>query len=209
MPEPETGKVSVELSDGVARIALDRPGQLNALNYDIRGQLAAGLRQALSNADTRVILILGSGTRAFAAGADVEELIDLTPEQSLDLSLFIERFHAEIEMAPLPVVACIRGWCLGGGLELALAADIRVASNTAKFGLPEITLGILPGGGGVARLSRIAGTAAARHLCLTGRIIDAERAHRLASCRKSIPMPSSTAVSTTWPLPCQLSASLP
>jgi enoyl-CoA hydratase len=161
------------------QIAIDRPAHLNALNNELRGKLSAAIDDA-SARDVRVVVLSGSGRKAFAAGADIDELVDLTPAQSVALSGTIAALHDKLESLPVPVIAAIRGWCLGGGLELALAADIRIASETARLGLPEIKLGILPGGGGIARLVRAAGATAARYMCFTGAIIDAKRALELS-----------------------------
>lgn len=171
----DKGRITLDISEGVARIAIDRPAHLNALNNELRRQLSAAVDEA-SARDVRVVVLSGSGQKAFAAGADIDELFNLTPAESLALSGVIAEMHDKLESLAVPVIAAIRGWCLGGGLELALAADIRIASDTARLGLPEIKLGILPGGGGIARLVRAAGAAAARHMCFTGAIIDAKRA---------------------------------
>jgi enoyl-CoA hydratase len=173
-----TGRIALDISEGVARIAIDRPAHLNALNNELRGKLSAAIDEA-SSRDVRVIVLSGSGRKAFAAGADIDELVNLTPAESLALSGTIAELHDKLESLPVPVIAAIRGWCLGGGLELALAADIRIASETARLGLPEIKLGILPGGGGISRLVRTAGAAAARYMSFTGAIIDAKRALQL------------------------------
>lgn len=174
----DKGRITLDICEGVARIAIDRPAHLNALNNELRRQLSAAIDEA-SARDIRVAILSGSGQKAFAAGADIDELIDLTPAESLALSGAIAELHDKLESLPIPVIAAIRGWCLGGGLELALAADIRIASDTARLGLPEIKLGILPGGGGIARLVRAPGPVAARYMCFTGAIIDAKRALEL------------------------------
>jgi len=171
----DKGRITLHISEGVARIAIDRPAHLNALNNELRLQLSAAIDEA-SAGDIGVVVLSGSGQKAFAAGADIDELVNLTPAESLALSGAIAELHDKLESFPVPVIAAIRGWCLGGGLELALAADIRIASDTARLGLPEIKLGILPGGGGISRLVRAAGPVAARHMCFTGAIIDAKRA---------------------------------
>ncbi|MCS0494679.1 enoyl-CoA hydratase/isomerase family protein [Ancylobacter sp. MQZ15Z-1] len=168
------GRITLEIEDGIARIAIDRPAHLNALNNALRAELAGAVECAAAAPETRVIVLRGAGERAFVAGADIEELIDLDEAGSVALSDRIADFHDRLAALPVPVIAGIRGWCLGGGLELALAADIRLASENARFGLPEIKLGILPGGGGITRLKRLAPGAA--HMCLTGEIILAERA---------------------------------
>lgn len=171
--------VSLLISGRVAHVTLERRAHRNALNQRMRALLAARIAEAAATPEIAVIVLAGGGDAAFAAGADIEELSGLSPDESMALSASIAALHAQIEAVPQPVIAAVRGWCLGGGLELALAADIRIAGASARFGLPEITLGILPGGGGMARLTRTIGAAAARHLCFTGAIIDAPRAFAL------------------------------
>lgn len=172
----DTNQILLDISQGIARITIDRRAHLNALNSKMRAELSIAIDRAAATTDVHVIVLSGAGPKAFVAGADIEELIDLTPTASVALSTSIAELHEKLETIPLTVIAAIRGWCLGGGLELALAADLRIASETARFGLPEIKLGIVPGGGGIARVARIAGAPAARHLCITGAIIDAKRA---------------------------------
>jgi enoyl-CoA hydratase len=166
------------ISDGIARIAINRPEQRNALNASLRSDLHAALLALSENSDVRVLVLSGEGT-AFAAGADVAELETLDPAAGEALSLAIAQFHGSISDAPFVTVAAVRGWCLGGGFELALACDIVVAAEDAQFALPEIRLGIIPGGGGLARLTRAAGAATARYMALTGQMIDAPRARAL------------------------------
>jgi enoyl-CoA hydratase len=141
----------------------------------MRKQLAASFEEAENNPQIRAIVIAGAG-KAFAAGSDVSELRNLTASDSLQLSREIARFHSRISASRKPVIAAVNGWCLGGGFELALACDIRIASDKARFGLPEPTLGLVSGGGGMPRLARITGTGVARHMCLTAEIIDASTA---------------------------------
>lgn len=179
--------IRLRIRDGIAELTLNRPDQLNALNTGLREELASAVAEAASSGETRVIVLTGAGDQAFAAGADVEELVDLDPAGSEQLSLSIMTLHEQLRALPLPVVASIQGWCLGGGLELALACDIRIAAETARFGFPEVKLGIMPGGGGTARLVRAAGAPAARALCLTGEIIDAERAYQLGLVSRVVP----------------------
>lgn len=172
----EAALVSVVSEPPVGEIVIDRPGRLNALNEAVRRALAQAFEELESDPAVKVVVLAGSGGRAFAAGADVEELINLDPVASERLSLSIMAFHERIRSSRLATIASIEGWCLGGGLELALAADIRVASAAARLGLPEVTLGIAPGGGGMARLGALVGAANARAMCLTGEAIDAQRA---------------------------------
>lgn len=174
----EQGGILLTIDEGVANLVIDRPDRLNALNSHLRAELSAAIGKIEADENVRVLVLRGAGGRAFVAGADVEELIDLSPSDSIALSDFIADTHDRLAGLPLPVIAGIQGWCLGGGLELAVAADIRLASEKSRFGLPEIRLGILPGGGGIARLSRLA-PAAAAYLCFTGAIIPASRALEL------------------------------
>ena len=164
------------VSDGIARIEIDRPEQLNALNAALRNELDRAVAELAEHDDVRVLVISGAGTAAFAAGADVGELETLDRQAAEALSLSIAAFHRRLSEAPFPIIAMVRGWCLGGGLELALACDIVVAADDAQFALPEIKLGIIPGGGGLTRLIRAAGSSTARWMALTGQTIDARRA---------------------------------
>lgn len=179
--------VQLRIDEGIAELTLDRPKHLNALNSRLRRELETALATAAAHKDVRVLVLTGTGDRAFAAGADIKELVDLDPADSEELSLAVMAFHERLRALPLPVVAAIHGWCLGGGLELALACDIRIAAETARFGFPEVKLGVMPGGGGTARLVRLVGAAAARSLCLTGETIDAERAYQLGLVSRVVP----------------------
>ncbi|MBX3553108.1 MAG: enoyl-CoA hydratase/isomerase family protein [Pseudolabrys sp.] len=165
----------VEKKGTVAWIRLNRPAAANAINAQMRSELAAAFSDAAQDPAVRSIVIRGEG-KSFAAGSDVRELSALSPAQSVELSERIARFHAQIAETGKPVIAAIGGWCLGGGFELALACDIRIASQTARFGLPEPTLGLIAGGGGIPRLAKLAGPGVARHMCLTAEIIEANQA---------------------------------
>ncbi len=166
-----TGTVISTRQGGAAWLRLSRPKAANAIDNAMRDALSDAFEQALADPDVRSIVITGEG-RAFAAGSDVRELADLTALGSIALSERIARFHDRIAQAEKPVIAAINGLCLGGGLELALACDIRIAAQGARFGLPEPTLGLIAGGGGIPRLSKVAGPAIARHMCLTAEIVD-------------------------------------
>ncbi|MFN6977874.1 MAG: enoyl-CoA hydratase/isomerase family protein [Gemmobacter sp.] len=163
----------------VATVTVNRPRQLNALNAAVLAGLTETLADLTADRGVRVIVLTGAGDRSFIAGADIGEFIGATPEDALNLGARIRRVTALLTGAPQPVVARIGGFCFGGGLELALACDIRIAADSAKLGLPEIKLGILPGGGGTVRLTQIAGSSVARAMTLTGEPIDAPRAHAL------------------------------
>jgi enoyl-CoA hydratase len=165
----------LEISGSVAWLRLSRPQAANAINDEMRGELSAACDEAMGHAAVRSIIITGQG-KNFAAGSDVRELSALTPSESVTLSERIADFHLRIANSEKPVIAAVNGWCLGGGFELALACDIRIAAESARFGLPEPTLGLIAGGGGIPRLARIAGPGVARHMCLTAEIIDARTA---------------------------------
>jgi enoyl-CoA hydratase len=163
---------------GVAVLTIDRPEKRNALNVGVRSELIAALDQIADDDSVRVVVLTGAGEKAFVAGADIGEFAERTPlEQRQAMSG--RRVFDEIAAFAKPVIAMVNGFALGGGCELALACDLRVAADTARFGQPEINLGIIPGGGGTQRLPRVVGTGQAMRLVLTGEIIDAEEALRI------------------------------
>ena len=168
-----------DIRDGIATLTLNRPQAANALNSDMRAQLAKLLAELKGNSAVRAVVLTGQGARAFAAGSDIRELRELTPLQSVALSHEILLLQDALADLAQPSIAAIHGACLGGGLELALACDIRIAAENSRFGLPEIRLGIIPGGGGSVRLRQLIGPGAARRLCLTGEIIHSRRALEL------------------------------
>jgi len=159
---------------GVALITLDRPAALNALSFALLDEVATSLERLDVDMVTRVVVLTGAGEWAFAAGADITELVDQTPE----------RLRAEghfdawdrISAVGVPIVAAVRGFALGGGCELAMACDVLIAGDDARFGQPEIKIGVIPGAGGTQRLTRAVGKALAMDLILTGRTLDAPTA---------------------------------
>jgi enoyl-CoA hydratase len=165
---------TVEGNIGIA--TLNRPEKLNALDSNTRTELKEIVERA--EKEVRVLIITGSG-RAFAAGADINELVKRDPIMAIEASKLGTELFARIEELEIPVIAAINGLALGGGLELAMACDIRIASNKAKFGQPEINLGIFPGGGGTQRLPRLVGMGMAKKMVLTGEMISAEEAYRI------------------------------
>lgn len=167
--------VIVESKERAIWLRLNRPQASNAINDEMRSALWAALAEIESNRELRALVITGEG-KAFAAGSDVRELAALTPAESVALSERIAAFHHRLARLPIPVIAAVNGWCLGGGFELALACDLRVASEKARFGLPEPSLGLVSGGGGIPRLARLVGPGIAGHLCLSAEIVDAETA---------------------------------
>jgi len=165
--------------DGVHSITINRPDKLNALNRDTVNELGIAFAQAAADDDARVVVLGGAGEKAFVAGADIAEMHGYTPRQAQDFSRSGQRLMTAIERLRKPVIARIQGFALGGGMELAMACHLRIASDKARFGQPEINLGLIPGFGGTQRLLRLAGRGAALELCLTGAPIDAQRAHAL------------------------------
>ncbi|HEX2167039.1 MAG TPA: enoyl-CoA hydratase-related protein [Longimicrobiales bacterium] len=168
----------LDISDHVATITINRPDKRNALNAVVRRELIDVLDQLRTDDDARVIVITGSGEKAFVAGADIVEFAERTPLQQRE-AMQGRRVFDEVAAFPKPVIAMINGFALGGGCELALACDVRVAARSARFGQPEIRLGLIPGGGGTQRLPRLIGAGRALRLILTGDLIDAEEAYRI------------------------------
>ena len=171
--------INLSVRDGIARIAINRPKVLNALNRQVITELDKAASKVRLAEDIRVLIITGEGGN-FAAGADISEMVDLDQMSAAEFS-FNPTFN-DIEALPIPVIAAVDGYALGGGLELALACDIRLCSSKAKFGLPEIRIGIFPGAGGTQRLPRIIGHGRARELIYTGRQVDAQTAEAWGLC---------------------------
>ena len=169
--------ITVEKRGAVAVLTINRPDKLNALNNDVHREGVDALETLRRDGDVRVLVITGAGEKSFIAGADISEFAGQTPVTQRDL--FHEKtFFNSIDTFPKPVIAMINGFCLGGGCELALACDIRVCGENARFSQPEINLGIMPGGGGTQRLTRLIGEGRAMEMILTGDMIDAATAHK-------------------------------
>src|SRR3954463_2913962 len=170
----------------VAIITINRPQKLNALNIQTRAEGAAALDELREDESVRVVVITGAGEKAFVAGADIAEFEGRTAVTQRDVMTQRSLFTA-VDTFPKPVIAMINGFCLGGGGELALSCDIRVASEAARFGQPEINLGIIPGGGGTQRLTRLIGEGKAMELILTGDLIDARTAQEYGLVNMVVP----------------------
>jgi enoyl-CoA hydratase len=168
-----------EVKNQIAMITFNRPKVLNALNRQTMEELGDCLQQAEADSSVRVLILTGSGEKAFIAGADINELARCAPVDGKDTSLFGQAVLHRLETMGKPSIAAINGFALGGGCELALACSIRIASKTAKLGQPEVKLGIIPGYGGSQRLPRLCGKGMAHELILTGDIISAEEALRI------------------------------
>ena len=171
--------------DELALVRLDRPEVLNALNFELLRDLGAALDQVAAG-DARVLLVTGTGDRAFCAGADVKELIGRSLAATREGAAFGQAIFAKLDTLPIPSIALINGYAFGGGLELALACTFRLAARSARVGLPEIKLGLIPGYGGTQRLPRLIGEARALEMILTGRAVEAEEAERIGLVNRLI-----------------------
>lgn len=167
-----------EVRGRIAILTINRPEKRNALDGQVRCAFLGAIDTLARDTNVRAIVVTGAGDKAFVAGADISEFEGRTPVDQFRVMKAPTIFDA-VERCAKPVIAAVNGFCLGGGMELALACDIRIASRAAKFGQPEVNLGIIPGGGGTQRLPRIVGLGAAMRLILTGDLIDAAEAHRL------------------------------
>jgi enoyl-CoA hydratase len=164
--------IIIHKENNIATVSLNRPSSLNALNSELVAELAGAFDELSADSETRVVVI--TGEKNFAAGADITNMVELTPEEARDFA-FSDTYD-KIAGCPKPVIAAIEGFALGGGMELALCCDFRIAAPKAKMGFPEITLGIFPGAGGTQRLPRLIGLSKAKKLIFTGAIIRGEEA---------------------------------
>jgi enoyl-CoA hydratase len=181
------GTLHWKIGGPVATITLDRPEVLNALNAEMFDHLENIIQQLDAEEAVRVILITGSGDRAFAAGADIRALVETDAASGLAVSQRGQQVFGQIANCTKPVIACINGVALGGGCELALACTLRLASDKARLGLPEVKLGLIPGYGGTQRLTRLIGRSAALRLMLSATILDATEALRLGLVDEVVP----------------------
>jgi enoyl-CoA hydratase len=176
-----------ENQGNVAIIKFNRPKALNAINPDVIDELNDALDKIEGNASTKVLILTGEGDKAFVAGADIAFMANLPPLEARKWSMKGHELMFRLEGLPIPVIACVNGFALGGGTEIAMACDFIYASETAKFGQPEINLGIIPGFGGTQRLSRLVGKAMAKELCMTGLMISAAEGKAVGLVNKVFP----------------------
>jgi enoyl-CoA hydratase/carnithine racemase len=169
--------VQFEVQDGVGTIRLDRP-PMNALSAQVQQEIRGAAHEATTRADVRAVVVHG-GPKVFAAGADVKEMAAWSYQEMVDRSAALQASFTSVARIPKPTIAAITGYALGGGCELALCCDLRVAGDNARIGQPEILLGIIPGAGGTQRLTRLVGPARAKELIFTGRFVEAEEALRI------------------------------
>ena len=176
-----------EKSEGIATITINRPEALNAINEETILEILSELDDAKRDENIRVVVITGAGDRAFSAGADIKMMKDADPVKARELSRLGHRLSHEIEELEKPVIAAINGYALGGGLELAMACDIRIASENARLGQPEINIGLFPGWGGTQRLPRFVGKGLAKEMIFTGKMIDVRVAERTGLVNRVVP----------------------
>lgn len=173
----EYQNIVAENNDGILQITVNRPSKLNALNRETIQELHEVFSDARDEEDVKVIILTGNGEKAFVAGADISEFADFSPEEGKNLAAKGQKLLFDfIANFPKPVIAAINGFALGGGLELALAAHFRIASENAKMGLPEVSLGVIPGYGGTQRLAQLVGKGRAMEMIMTAGMIDANQA---------------------------------
>jgi enoyl-CoA hydratase len=179
--------ITVEFSEGISTVAISRPKALNALNSATLAELGQAVQEAEDNGEIKALIVTGAGEKAFVAGADIEEMSGKSPLAGRDFAISGQKLFARIENLGKPVIAAVNGYALGGGCELCMACDIRIASENAKFGQPEVSLGIIPGFGGTQRLPRLVGPGMARYLILTGEVISAAEALRIGLVERVTP----------------------
>lgn len=176
-----------EKSDGIATITINRPKALNALNEEIIPEFLSSLEDAEKDENIRVIVITGAGEKAFCAGLDLKTVKDISVIKAVETSRLGQKLTLAIEELGKPVIAAINGYALGGGLELAMACDIRIASENARIGQTEVNVGLIPGWGGTQRLPRLVGKGIAKELVFTGKMIDAKTAERIGLINMVVP----------------------
>ncbi len=179
--------VRTETSDSVATVTIDRQNKLNALNSRVIAEIDRAFTDLASDGNVRAVILTGAGDKAFVAGADIGVLAEMEPLTGVEASRAGQEVLRRIEGFPKPVVAAVGGYALGGGCELALACHLRVASERARFGLPEVSLGIIPGYGGTVRLARLVGLGRAMEMVLTGDMINAQRAGEIGLANLVVP----------------------
>jgi enoyl-CoA hydratase/carnithine racemase len=188
--------VNLTVSDGVGTIRLDRP-KMNALNVQVQEEIRAAALEATADDNVRAVVVYG-GEKVFAAGADIKEMADMSYADMVKRSGPLQSSLSAVAAIPKPTVAAITGYALGGGCELALCADYRIAAEDAKLGQPEILLGIIPGAGGTQRLSRLIGASKAKDLIYTGRFVDAAESLSLGLVDKVVPAASVYDEAVAW-----------
>ncbi|MEX2532158.1 MAG: enoyl-CoA hydratase-related protein [Gemmatimonadota bacterium] len=183
----ESGVLRIDRSDRIATLTIDRPEKLNALDAGVMDELDAAFTRLGDDEELRGVVVTGAGEKAFVAGADIRALAEVDPVGARGLSRRGQTVFRKIETFPRPVIAAVGGYALGGGCELAMACHLRVASDDARFGLPEVGLGTIPGYGGTVRLARLVGRGRALEMILTGDPVGAGEAERIGLVNRVVP----------------------
>ncbi len=186
----EYKNILLSFDEQIGMLTINRPKALNALNTETLKELQMAIQEVKDHSEARVLILTGAGDKAFVAGADIGEMKDMNSIEALNFSKLGHLTLNMLENLSIPVIAAVNGYALGGGTEIALACDLIYASENAKFGLPEVTLGVFPGFGGTQRLSRLIGKAKAKELILTGKMITAEEAFKIGIVNQVFPQTS-------------------
>lgn len=194
----------VDIKEKIAIVTINRPEKLNALNHQTLTEIKDAFEKLNSDDNVLVVILTGAGEKAFVAGADISELSKLNMLEGKDFAEFGQSVFTYIENLNKPVIAAVNGFALGGGCELALSCHIRIASENAKFGQPEVNLGIIPGYGGTQRLTRLIGSGLAMEMILTGDMIDSTEAYRIGLANKIYPLPD--LMSKAWEMAQKISS---
>jgi len=182
--------IQTSKTDSVCTVKINRPEKLNAMNLDVAKELIKTFENLGKDDSVKVIILTGVGEKAFSAGADIEYMSKLSPDESVEYAKLGQLLTSTVELVKQPTIAAVNGFALGGGCELAMSCDIRIAADTAKMGQPEVTIGIPPGWGGTQRLLRIVGIAKAKELVYTGRMIKADEAKEIGLVNQVVPLAS-------------------
>ena len=182
--------VTTSKSDGICTVKINRPDKLNAMNLDVAKDLIKTFETLGLDDDVKVIILTGEGEKAFSAGADIAYMSKISPDESVEYAKMGQLVTSTVELVKQPTIAAINGFALGGGCELSMSCDIRIAADTAKMGQPEVTIGIPPGWGGTQRLMRIVGIAKAKELVYRGNLIKADEAKEIGLVNKVVPLAS-------------------
>jgi len=182
--------VTTSKSDGICTVKINRPDKLNAMNSDVARGLVKTFGDLGHDDDVKAIILTGEGEKAFSAGADIAYMSKISPDESVEYAKLGQLVTATVELVRQPTIAAINGFALGGGCELAMSCDIRIAADTARMGQPEVTIGIPPGWGGTQRLMRIVGVAKAKELVYRGNMIKADEAKEIGLVNQVVPLAS-------------------
>jgi len=179
--------IVLDKQDPVGILTINRPDKMNALNTQVAKEIMSGFQKLEADPEIKVIVITGAGDKAFIAGADIAEMKDMSPLDALEFAQIGQKTVEILEQSDKIVIAAINGYALGGGLELSMACDLRIAADTAKMGQPEIKIGVIPGWAGTQRLSRLVGKTKAKEMILTGDMISADEAERIGIITRVVP----------------------